>query len=301
MKVAILSRKPELYSTSRLVEACTQRGHEAIVIDPLKCFMVIEKSKPLIYYKGDPLDRFDAIIPRIGNSVTMYGTAVVRQFEMMGVFSATKSLAIVRSRDKLRAMQIMAKAGIGMPKTAFARDPKDIKEIIKQVGGVPVVVKRLQGTQGIGVVLAETIKAAKSMIEAFYGMKENILIQEFISESKGSDIRAFIVDGKVVASMKRQGNEDDFRSNLHRGGLSVNIKLSKEEKETAIKAAKELGLAIAGVDLLQSHRGPLVMEVNSSPGLQGIEKATGIDIAGKIVAYLEQTVERKNLKDKIGV
>lgn len=301
MRIAILSRKAEYYSTNRLKEAAEQRGHEAIILDHLKCYVVVESQKPTVYYRGGkPVQDIDAIIPRIGSSVTMYGTSIVRQFEMMDVFSTTPSQAIVRARDKLRTMQILTKAGVGLPKTAFARDPKDVDNLIKLVGGTPVVVKVIEGTQGIGVVLAETSKAAKSVIEAFYGMKANILIQEFIFESKGADIRAIVVDGKVVASMKRQGKEGEFRSNLHRGGISYEIKLSKEEKNTAILAAKALGLPVAGVDMLQSNRGPLVMEVNSSPGLEGIENTTHKDVAGKIIEYIERNLI-KSRKDTIGI
>ncbi len=288
MKIAILSRGPKLYSTRRLVEAAEQRGHEVVVLDHLKCVLVIEKGNPHIFYGGKEVMGIDAIIPRIGTSVTFYGAAVVRQFEQMKVFSSVESQALVRSRDKLRSLQLLAKAGLGMPKTAFASIPKNIDNVLEQVGGAPVVIKLLEGTQGIGVILAETHKSAKSVIESFLALKANILVQEFIKEAGGADIRAFIVDGKVVGAMKRQGLPGEFRSNLHRGGSANVIELSKEERETAIKAAKKLGLAIAGVDMLQSARGPLVMEVNSSPGLEGIEGATGIDIAGKIIEFIER-------------
>lgn len=288
MKIAILSRNQKLYSTRRLVEAAEQRGHEVVVLDHLKCVLVIEKGNPHIYYGGQEVTGIDAIIPRIGTSVTFYGAAVVRQFEQMKVFSSVESQALVRSRDKLRSLQLLAKAGIGMPKTAFASAPKNIDNVLTQVGGAPVVIKLLEGTQGIGVILAETHKSAKSVIESFLALKANILVQEFIKEAGGADIRAFIVDGKIVGAMKRQGLPGEFRSNLHRGGSANVIELSKEERETAIKAAKKLGLAIAGVDMLQSSRGPLVMEVNSSPGLEGIEGATGVDIAGKIIEYVER-------------
>lgn len=288
MKIAILSRGPKLYSTRRLVEAAEQRGHEVVVLDHLKCVLVIEKGNPHIFYGGKEVTGIDAIIPRIGTSVTFYGAAVVRQFEQMKVFSSVESQALVRSRDKLRSLQLLAKAGIGMPKTAFASAPKNIDNVIEQVGGAPVVIKLLEGTQGIGVILAETHKSAKSVIESFLALSANILVQEFIKEAGGADIRAFVVDGKVVGAMKRQGLPGEFRSNLHRGGSANVIELSKEERETAIKAAKKLGLAIAGVDMLQSSRGPLVMEVNSSPGLEGIEGATGVDIAGKIIEYVER-------------
>lgn len=288
MKIAILSRGPKLYSTRRLVEAAEQRGHEVMVLDHLKCVLVIEKGLPQIFYGGKEITGIDAIIPRIGTSVTFYGAAVVRQFEQMKVFSSVESQALVRSRDKLRSLQLLAKAGVGMPKTAFASIPKNIDNVIEQVGGVPVVIKLLEGTQGIGVILAETKRSAKSVIESFLAVKANILVQEFIKEAEGADIRAFVVDGKVVGAMKRQGLPGEFRSNLHRGGNAKVLELSKEERETAIKAAKKLGLAIAGVDMLQSSRGPLVMEVNSSPGLEGIENATGVDIAGKIIEYIER-------------
>ncbi|MBA3705722.1 MAG: 30S ribosomal protein S6--L-glutamate ligase [Bacteroidetes bacterium] len=288
MKIAILSRGPKLYSTRRLVEAAEQRGHEVVVLDHLKCVLVIEKSNPHIFYGGKEVTGIDAIIPRIGTSVTFYGAAVVRQFEQMKVFSSVESQALVRSRDKLRSLQLLAKAGIGMPKTAFASAPKNIDNVLEQVGGAPVVIKLLEGTQGIGVILAETHKSAKSVIESFLALDANILVQEFVKEANGADIRAFIVDGKIVGAMKRQGLPGEFRSNLHRGGSAQVIELTKEERETAIKSAKKLGLAIAGVDMLQSSRGPLVMEVNSSPGLEGIEGATGVDIAGKIIEYVER-------------
>ena len=288
MKIAILSRNARLYSTRRLVEAAEQRGHEVIVLDHLKCVLVIEKNHPHIFYGGNEVIGVDAIIPRIGTSVTFYGAAVVRQFEQMKVFSSVESQALVRARDKLRSMQLLAKAGIGIPKSAFASIPKNIDSVLEQVGGAPVVIKLLEGTQGIGVILAETHKSAKSVIESFLALKANILVQEFIKEAGGADIRVFVVDGKIVGAMKRQGLPGEFRSNLHRGGSAQVIELSKEEKETAIKSAKKLGLAIAGVDMLQSSRGPLVMEVNSSPGLEGIEEATGVDIAGKIIEYIER-------------
>ncbi len=288
MKIAILSRGPKLYSTRRLVEAAEQRGHEVVVLDHLKCVLVIEKGNPHIFYGGKEVVGIDAIIPRIGTSVTFYGAAVVRQFEQMKVFSSVESQALVRSRDKLRSLQLLAKAGLGMPKTAFASIPKNIENVLEQVGGAPVVIKLLEGTQGIGVILAETHKSAKSVIESFLALKANILVQEFIKEAGGADIRAFIVDGKIVGAMKRQGLPGEFRSNLHRGGSANVIELTKEERETAIKAAKKLGLSIAGVDMLQSSRGPLVMEVNSSPGLEGIEGATGVDIASKIIEFVER-------------
>lgn len=286
MKIAILSRNPELYSTKRLVDAGISRGHEMLVVDHLKCTLVIEKGKAKVIYKNEELVGIDAVIPRIGASVTFYGAAVVRQFEMMKVFTATESQALVRSRDKLRSLQLLARAGVGMPKTAFASSAKNIDLILEEVGGLPVVIKLLEGTQGIGVVLAETYNSAKSMFEAFLDLDANILVQEFVKESNGADLRVFIVDGEVVGAMRRQGKSEEFRSNLHRGGTAELVKLNKEEQRTALRCAKKLGLQIAGVDMLQSKRGPLVLEVNSSPGLEGIEGATKVDIAGKIIEYV---------------
>lgn len=300
MRIAILSRNPELYSTKRLVAAAELRGHEALVIDHLMCDIFIEKNVPAIYYKGLKLENIDAVIPRIGASVTFYGTAVVRQFEMMNIFSAVSSQAIVRSRDKLRSLQILSREGLDMPKTAFTNYSREEKYLVEKVGGAPMVIKLLEGTQGLGVVLAETKKAAQSAIEAFHGLKARIIVQEFVKEAKGADIRAFVVDGEVVGAMKRQGREGEFRSNLHRGGSATVIKLSRAEKTAALKAAKALGLAIAGVDMLQSSRGPLILEVNSSPGLEGIEKATQVDIAGKIIEYIERNHSgRKNRKKQV--
>ncbi|MBK6833484.1 MAG: 30S ribosomal protein S6--L-glutamate ligase [Bacteroidetes bacterium] len=288
MKIAILSRSKNIYSTAQLVEAAEKRGHEAIVLDHMKCVLVIEKGRPHIFYQGKELTDINAVIPRIGASVTFYGAAVVRQFEMMKIFTAVESQALVRSRDKLRSLQILARAGLGMPKTAFANQTKDIDNLLDSIGGAPCIVKLLEGTQGIGVILAESKKVATSVIEAFLKLDAAMLVQEFIKEAKGADIRAFVIDGQVVGAMKRQAKEGEFRSNLHRGGSAQLIQLTPEERSTAIKAAKKLGLGIAGVDLLQSDRGPLVMEVNSSPGLEGIQKATGIDIAGKIIEYVER-------------
>ncbi|MBV6639755.1 MAG: 30S ribosomal protein S6--L-glutamate ligase [Cyclobacteriaceae bacterium] len=300
MKIAVLSRNPKLYSTKRLMEAIKLRGHEGRVIDHLNCDIVMDEKGPTIYYKGEKLTNIDAVIPRIGASVTFYGTAVVRQFEMMKVFSAVDSLAITRSRDKLRSLQILSRSGIRMPKTAFTNFSKEDNKLMKHIGEAPVVIKLLEGTQGLGVMLAETEKAAKSVIEAFESLKTRVILQEFIKEAGGADIRAFVVNGKVVGAMKRQGKEGEFRSNLHRGGEANIIKLSPSEWSTALNAAKSMGLAIAGVDMLQSSRGPMVLEVNSSPGLEGIEKATGIDIAGKIIEYIELSVAKKNLpKDKV--
>ena len=298
MKLASLSREPKSYSTQRLVEAALAQGHEAAVIDHLQCNIVLEKGKPGILYQGAPLEGFDAIIPRIGASVTFYGTAVVRQFEMMKVRTAIDSQAIVRSRDKLRSMQILSRAGVGMPKTAFTNFSADVPAMIEQVGGAPVIIKLLEGTQGLGVVLAESAKAAQSVIEAFHNLKARIIVQEFIAESKGADLRAFVVDGEVVGAMKRQGKEGEFRSNLHRGGSGTLVKLTRAEKAAALLATKALGLGIAGVDMLQSKRGPLVLEVNSSPGLEGIEKATGQDIAGRIIEYTADLAARKREKPK---
>lgn len=290
MKIAILSTNANLYSTKRLVEAAQMRKHEAVVIDHTKCIIELEKKKPKIFYKGTYLDDYDAVIPRIGASVTFYGTAVVRQFEMMKVFTAIESQALVRSRDKLRSLQILARAGVGLPKTVFTNYAKDVDHIISSVGGAPLVLKLLEGTQGLGVVLAETHNAANSVIEAFNGLKARVIAQEFIKESGGADLRVFVVDGVVVGAMKRQGKEGEFRSNLHRGGSATIIELSDEEDVTAIKAAKAMGLGVAGVDILQSSKGPLVLEVNSSPGLEGIEGATNKDIAREIIRYVERNV-----------
>ncbi|CAM3547681.1 30S ribosomal protein S6--L-glutamate ligase [Flavobacterium gelidilacus] len=290
MKIGILSRNSKLYSTRRLVEAGEKLGHEMHIIDHLKCDLVIEKKAPSIVYKDIKLEDFDAIIPRIGASVTFYGTAVVRQFEMMKVFTVVESQALVRSRDKLRSLQILSRAGLGLPKTVFTNDTRNVEAIIKEVGGAPLIIKLLEGTQGLGVVLAENAKAAESVLEAFHGLQARVIVQEFIKESKGADIRAFVVDGQVVGAMKRQAKEGEFRSNLHRGGSAEIIELTDEEETMAIKAAKAMGLGVAGVDMLQSARGPLILEVNSSPGLEGIERATGQDIAGKIMKYISRNV-----------
>tara|TARA_R110002096_G_C14565306_1_gene720193 strand:+ start:599 stop:1471 length:873 start_codon:yes stop_codon:yes gene_type:complete len=290
MNIVILSRNPHLYSTKRLVEAAKKRKHTVEVIDPLKCEIIIEKKNPAVLYKGKALENIDAIIPRIGASVTFYGTAVVRQFEMMKIFSTVESQALVRSRDKLRSLQVLSRAGLGMPKTVFSNYTKDVAEVIKYVGGAPLVIKLLEGTQGLGVVLAETNNAAESVLEAFNGLQARVIVQEFIKESKGADIRAFVVDGNVVGAMKRQGKEGEFRSNLHRGGSADIIQLTDEEENAALKSAKSLGLGICGVDMLQSARGPLILEVNSSPGLEGIETATKKDIANTIIRYIERNV-----------
>jgi ribosomal protein S6--L-glutamate ligase len=291
MKIAILSRKASLYSTSRLVEAAKARGHEVRVINPLRCYMNITSHRPSIHYNSEQLEGFDAVIPRIGASVTFYGCAVVRQFEMMGVYPLNESVAISRARDKLRSLQLLARKGIGLPVTGFAHSPDDIQDVITMVGGAPLVIKLLEGTQGIGVVLAETGKAAESVIEAFLGLRANILVQEFIAEAGGSDIRCFVICEKVVAAMKRTGKEGDFRSNLHRGGSAELIRITPEERSTAVRAAKVMGLNVAGVDILRSNHGPVVMEVNSSPGLEGIENATGKDVAAMIVQFLEKNAK----------
>ncbi len=292
MKIAILSRNSNLYSTRRLVEAAENLGHQAYVIDHLKCNIEIEQKGPALYYENKYLTGFDAVIPRIGASVTFFGTAVVRQFEMMNVFTAVNSRGIIHSRDKLRCLQVLSKEGIGLPKTVFTNYSRDVNHVVESAGGTPVVLKLLEGTQGLGVVLAENKNAAQSVLEAFNGLKARVIVQEFIREAKGADIRAFVVDGEVVGAMRRQGKPGEFRSNLHRGGTSSIIELSTEEKYTAVLAAKAVGLGIAGVDLLQSARGPLVLEVNSSPGLQGIEKTTKTDVATKIIQYIEKNVKR---------
>lgn len=294
MKIAILSRNRRLYSTRRLVEAGTRRGHEVHVIDILKCYMDITSSSPAIWYMGSKLEGFDAVIPRIGASVTHYGLAVIRQFEMMGVYCLTESVALGRSRDKLRALQLLSRKGLGLPKTSFAYNVHDTRELIKLVGGTPLVLKLCEGTQGRGIVLAETPKAAESVIEAFRELRAEFLVQEFIKEAGGSDIRCLVIGNKIVASMQRTAQEGEFRSNLHRGGSASVTRLSPEERRTAIKAASTMGLHVAGVDLLRSNRGPLVMEVNSSPGLEGIEGATGKDIADAIIAFTEEHARPNN-------
>ena len=298
MKIAILSRNSSLYSTSRLIEAAQKRGHEVMVVDPLMCFMDITSHRPQIHFRNKVLTDFDAVIPRVGASVTFYATAVLRQFEMMGVYCLNESVAISRSRDKLRALQILARKGIGMPVTGFAHSTKMAQEVIQLVGGAPLVIKLLEGTQGKGVVLAETDKAAESVIEAFREMDAYFLVQEFISEAKGSDIRAFVIGNKVVASMLRKAKEGEFRSNLHRGGSAEEIKLSPDERSTAIRAAQALGLNVAGVDILRSKHGPLVMEVNSSPGLEGIEKSTEVNVAELIISYIEKNAKKGKNRTK---
>ncbi len=299
MKLGILSRKASLYSTSRLVDAAKERGHDVRVVDYLRCVMNIASHRPRVMYQDDQLD-CDVVIPRIGASNTFYGTAVVRQFEMMDVLTANSSVSISRSRDKLRSLQILSREGIGMPVTGFAHSPKDIQGIIDLVGGAPLVVKLLEGTQGVGVVLAETGKAAESVISAFRNLDANILVQEFIKEAGGEDIRAFVLGDKVVASMLRQGPPGEFRSNLHRGGKATKVKLTPEERSCAKRAAKALGLRVAGVDMLRSNHGPLIMEVNSSPGLEGIEQSTGVDVASQIIIHLEKRHAEKRKRDAEG-
>lgn len=293
MRLAILSRNRNLYSTRRLLEAGLQAGHDIRVIDHIRCFMDITSQKPSIHYREEEFgpEHFDAVIPRIGASVTFYGCAVVRQFEMMGVYCSNESVAITRARDKLRSLQLLSRRGVGIPVTSFANSPDDVKGLIREVGGAPLVIKLLEGTQGIGVVLAETRKAAESVIQAFMGLNTAILVQEYIQEAGGADIRAFVVGNRVIAAMKRQAPEGEFRSNLHRGGTATLERLSTEEKETALRAARVMGLNICGVDILRSERGPLVMEVNASPGLRGIEEASGRDIAGLIIRFIERNAK----------
>ncbi len=298
MKIGVLSRKPELFSTQRIVNAAEDRGHDVHVINPLLCYMNITSHNPAIHYKGEKLEGFDAVIPRIGASVTFYGTAVVRQFEMKGIYCVNESVAISRSRDKLRSLQLLARKGIGLPITGFSHSTRFTEDLIDLVQGTPLVIKLIEGTQGIGVVLAETQKAAESVIQAFRGLKANILVQEYIKEAGGSDIRCFVIGGKVAASMMRQGPEGEFRSNLHRGGKATVIRITPEERSTAVRAVKILGLNVAGVDMLRSNHGPVVMEVNSSPGLEGIEKATQKDIAGMIIDYIEKNAKPGKTRTK---
>lgn len=298
MRIGVLSRKPALYSTKRLVDAAQERGHEVRVVDYARCYMNITSLNPTVLLDQEEL-AFDAIIPRIGASLTFYGSAVVRQFEMRGVYPVNSSQSIARSRDKLRALQLLARDGIGLPVTGFARTSRDIRGVLAIVGGAPLVVKLLEGTQGVGVVLAETNKAAESVIGAFQQLDANILVQEFVEEARGVDVRAFVIGDKVVAAMLRQGEEGEFRSNLHRGGRATLTKLSPVERMTAVRSVKALGLRVAGVDLLRSNRGPVVMEVNSSPGLEGIERATGKDVAGAIIAYIEKHAKVGKSKDRV--
>lgn len=298
MRIGILSRKPSLYSTRRLREAADERGHEVRLVDYLRCYMNITSRRPIVMYQGEELKDFDAIVPRIGASATFYGTAVVRQFEVSGVYSLNESQAISRSRDKLRSLQLLARAGIGLPVTGFAHSTKDIGGVLDIVGGAPVIIKLLEGTQGIGVVLAETRKAAEAVMQGFRQLDGNMLVQEFVSEAGGGDLRAFVIGRRVVAAMKRQGAEGEFRSNLHRGGTATKVKLAPEERTTAVRAARTMGLNVAGVDMLRSSHGPVVMEVNSSPGLEGIETTTGIDVAGKIVEFIEKNAAPGKTRDR---
>jgi len=298
MKIAMLARNAELYTHKRLKAAAEERGHTLDIINTLRCYMNIASHRPEVYYNGEKLVGYDAVIPRIGASITFYGTAVLRQFEMQGVYPLNESVGIGRSRDKLRSMQLLARDGIGLPVTTFAHDPKQTEEVLDLAGGAPVVIKLLEGTQGIGVVLADTKRSAKSVVEAFRGAGVNILVQEFIKEAGGTDIRAIVIGGKVVAAMKRAGAAGDFRSNLHRGGTAEVIKLSPEERLTAIRSAKAMGLNVCGVDMLRANHGPVVMEVNSSPGLEGVEAATGLDIASKIIEYIEKNAKPNATKTK---
>lgn len=299
MNIAILSRGAGNYSTKRLKEIAIERGHNVRVINHAECYVTVEKSRPVVRYRGEDLTDIDAIIPRIGQSITKYGTAIVRQFEMQGVYTTASSIAINRSRDKLRSMQILARADVGIPKTVFARETTDLDDVVEQAGGAPLIIKVARGTHGNGVVLAETKKAAQAVMQAFYVEGVNFLVQEFVQESAGTDIRAFVVGGRVVASMKRQSLDDDFRSNLHQGGEGTIVKLTDEERKTALRAAKAMGLSICGVDMMRSDRGPLVLEVNPSPGF-GIEKVTGRNVAEKIIEYIEQNAKAKRRKDRIG-
>lgn len=292
MKIGILSTNKNLYSTKRLIEAGKERGHDMPVINHKHCYMNITSHNPSVHLRGEAITGVDAIIPRIGASVSFYGTAVVRQFEMMGVYSVNESVAITRSRDKLRALQLLSRKGVGLPVTGFANSPQDTDDLLEIAGGAPVVIKLLEGTQGVGVVLAETKKAAESVIEAFRGLRANFMVQEFIAEAGGADIRCLVIGDKVVAAMKRQGKEGEFRSNLHRGGAATLIKITPEERSTAVRSARVMGLNVAGVDLLRSNHGPVVMEVNSSPGLEGIETATNKDVAGMIIEFIEKNARR---------
>ena len=298
MNLLMMARNPNLYSHKRLVEAAEQRGHKIRIVDTLKCYMNIASHRPDVRYRGEILNDIDAVIPRIGASITFYGLAVLRQFEMMGVYPLNESVSIGRSRDKLRSTQILARRGIGLPVTAFADQTSQAEELIDLVGGAPCVIKLLEGTQGIGVVLGETKAAAKSMIEAFGGLKANILVQEFIKEAGGSDIRAFVIGGKVIAAMQRTGAKGEFRSNIHRGGSAKTVRITPEERSTAVRAAKALGLNVCGVDMLRANHGPVVMEVNSSPGLEGIEGATGKDIAGMIIEFIENNAQPNKTRTK---
>jgi ribosomal protein S6--L-glutamate ligase len=299
MKIAILSRDASLYSTNRLREAAEARGHEARIVDYLRCYLNITSRRPTVQFQGRELEGFDAVIPRIGASHTFYGTAVVRQFELMGTFSANESQAITRSRDKLRSLQLLSRSGIGLPVTAFAHSTKDIDGLLETVGGAPVIVKLLEGTQGVGVVLAETKKAAESVIAAFRQLDANILVQEYIKEAGGTDLRALVVGNRVVAAIERKGAPGDFRSNLHRGGSATKVRLTPEERSIAVRASKAMGLNVSGVDILRSNHGPVVMEVNSSPGLEGVETASGVDVAGRVIDFLEKSAASGKVRDRV--
>ncbi len=299
MKIAILSRNSNLYSTKRLIAAAKARGHRADSIDTMRCYMNITSATPSVHYKGKELEVYDAVIPRIGASVTFYGAAVVRQLEMMGVFCVNESVGITRARDKLRSLQLLSKKGIGMPVTGFSHSLDEVKSLISMIGGPPLVIKLLEGTQGIGVILVESAKAARSVLEAFLGLKVNIMVQEYIKEAGGADIRCFVVGGKVVAAMKRQAlSPEEFRSNLHRGGIATPVEITDEERDMAIRTAHIIGLNVAGVDIVRSNRGPLIIEVNASPGLEGIEKATGVDVASRIIEFIEQSADHSNKKHR---
>lgn len=298
MRIALLTRNPDLYSHKRLIEAAEERGHEIDAIDTLKVYINIATHRPQMRYKGEVLEGYDAVIPRIGASITHFGTAVLRQFEMADVYPLNESVALTRSRDKLRSFQLLSRRGLGLPVTAFAHGTSEADDLIDMVGGTPVVIKLLEGTQGVGVVLADTRDAARSMIQAFGKLKADILVQEYIKEAKATDIRCFVVGGKVIASMIRKGADGEFRSNLHRGGSSKTVKITPEERSTAVRAAKVMGLNVAGVDMLRSNHGPVIMEVNSSPGLEGIEKATGIDVAGKIIQFIETNARPNRTKTR---
>ena len=298
MKLALMCRNAELYSHKRIVEAAEARGHEIDVVDHLRCYINITSLRPSVRYRGEDLPLFDAVIPRIGASVTFYGTAVLRQLEMMGVYPVNESVAISRSRDKLRSLQLLARRGIGLPVTVFAHRTSRADEILDMIGGAPVIIKLLEGTQGIGVVLGETQKAAESIIQAFGGVNTNILVQEFIKEAGGEDIRCIVIGDKVVASMKRKGKEGDFRSNIHRGGTATKVKITPQERATAVSAAKAMGLNFCGVDMLRSNHGPVVMEVNSSPGLEGMEHATGLDVASLLIEFIEKHAKFGKTKTK---
>jgi len=298
MRIAIMSRSKSIYSTRRLIEAAESKGHEVRVVDTTRCYMNIASHRPTMHYRGEQLAPFDAVIPRIGASITFYGTAVLRQFEMMGTFPLNESVAVTRSRDKLRSLQLLARRGIGLPVTGFARAPDDIGDLIEMVDGAPLVAKLLEGTQGIGVVLCETRKAAESVLEAFMGLNVSIMVQEYIKEAGGADIRCFVIGDKVVAAIKRQAKPGEFRSNLHRGGTAELIKITPQERAVAVRSARIMGLNVAGVDLLRSNHGPLVMEVNSSPGLEGIETATGKDVAGMIIEFLEKNAKRDKTRTR---